>query len=53
MKQLLKDLDTHSYVKIEGNFQLTLENLNNQLVLQFRGITELTKYIRFYQEINT
>ena len=52
MKQLLEDLDTQSHIKIERVFQLALENLNNQLLLQFKGITELTKYISFYQEIN-
>jgi hypothetical protein len=52
MKQLLEDLDTQSHIKIERAFQLALENLNNQLLLQFKGITELTKYISFYQEIN-
>ncbi|MGE7718422.1 MerR family DNA-binding transcriptional regulator [Priestia megaterium] len=52
MKQLLEDLDTQSHIKIERTFQLALENLNNQLLLQFKGITELTKYMSFYQEIN-
>ncbi|MEH7356865.1 MerR family transcriptional regulator [Neobacillus drentensis] len=53
MKQLLDDFDTQSYVKIERSFQLALENLNNQLLLQFKGITELTKYINFYRDLNT
>ncbi|MDA7025453.1 MerR family transcriptional regulator [Bacillus sp. CLL-7-23] len=53
MKDLLNDLDTPHYGKIERSFQLALENLNNQLLLQFTGITELIKYIHFYHEINT
>jgi len=50
MKKLLNDLDTQNYDKIERSFQLALENLNNQLLLQLKGIAELMKYIRFYQE---
>lgn len=52
MKQLLNDLDTQSYDKMERSFQLALENLNNQLLFQFLGITELTNYIQFYREID-
>jgi DNA-binding transcriptional MerR regulator len=50
MKKLLNDLDTQNYDKIERSFQLALENLNNQLLLQLKGIAELMKYIRFYQQ---
>ncbi|PAF33380.1 MerR family DNA-binding transcriptional regulator [Paenibacillus sp. 7516] len=45
MKKLLHDLDSHSYVQIERSLQLALENLNEQLFLQFKGIEELMKYI--------
>ncbi|MFO1446013.1 MerR family transcriptional regulator [Bacillus sp. Bva_UNVM-123] len=45
MKMLLHDLDTHSYGQIERSLQLALENLNEQLFLQFKGIEELMKYI--------
>ncbi|PEB97275.1 MULTISPECIES: MerR family transcriptional regulator [Bacillus] len=49
MKSLLDDLETLDYGKIERSFQLALENLNNQLLLQFKGIEELMKYIHFYE----
>lgn len=53
MKKLLNDLDTQNYDKIEHSFQLALENLNNQLFLQLKGIVELMNYIHFYQELNS
>lgn len=53
MKRLLNNLDTQNYEKNERSFQLALENLSNQLLLQLKGITELIKYINFYQEINS
>ncbi|ADH09277.1 MerR family DNA-binding transcriptional regulator [Bacillus thuringiensis] len=49
MKSLLDDLETLHYGKIERSFQLALENLNNQLLLQFKGMEELMKYIHFYE----
>lgn len=49
MKSLLDDLETLPYGKIERSFQLALENLNNQLLLQFKGMEELMKYIHFYE----
>ncbi|MGZ7150169.1 MerR family DNA-binding transcriptional regulator [Bacillus sp. BC08] len=49
MKRLLEDLDSSHYDKIERSFQLALENLNNQLLLQLKGIEELMKYIHFYE----
>ncbi|PGL14847.1 MerR family transcriptional regulator [Bacillus cereus] len=49
MKSLLDDLERLHYGKIERSFQLALENLNNQLLLQFKGIEELMKYIHFYE----
>lgn len=52
MKKLLNNLDTQNYDKIERSFQLALENLNNQLLLQLKGIAELMKYIHFYQKLN-
>ncbi|MEK4760481.1 MerR family DNA-binding transcriptional regulator [Viridibacillus sp. FSL E2-0187] len=45
IKQLLNDLDTQSYDKIESSFSLALENLSNQLLYQYKGISELLKYI--------
>jgi len=53
MKSLLYELDTQNYGKIEHSFQLALQNLNNQLLNQLKGIAELIKYIQFYQETNT
>ena len=50
MKKLLSDLDTQNYDKIERSFQLALENLYNQLLLQLKGIAELMKYVHFYQD---
>lgn len=52
MKSLLDDLETLHYGKIERSFQLALENLDNQLLLQLKGIGESMKYIQFYEEIN-
>ncbi|MDA1762689.1 MerR family DNA-binding transcriptional regulator [Bacillus cereus] len=49
MKSLLDDLETLHYGKIERSFQLALENLNTQLLLQLKGIEELMKYIHFYE----
>lgn len=49
MKSLLDDLETLPYGKIERSFQLALENLNTQLLLQFKGMEELMKYIHFYE----
>lgn len=53
MKTLLNDLDTQNYDKIERSFQLALENLNNQLLLQLKAVAELMKYIHFYQELKS
>ncbi|PGE12626.1 MerR family transcriptional regulator [Bacillus pseudomycoides] len=52
MKKLLNELNTQNYNKIERSFQLALENINEQLFLQFKGIAKLMKYIKFYQEMN-
>lgn len=49
MKQLLNDLDMHSYSKIDRSFQLALQNLNQQLTMKFAGIAEIMKYIDFYK----
>lgn len=49
MKQLLNDLDLHSYSKIDRSFQLALQNLNQQLTMKFAGIAEMMKYIDFYK----
>lgn len=53
MKKLLDDLDTQNYNNVERSFLLALEKLDNQLLLQFKGIAELTKYIHSYQELDT
>ncbi|MGE7835568.1 MerR family DNA-binding transcriptional regulator [Viridibacillus arvi] len=45
IKQLLNDLDAQSYDKIESSFSVALENLSNQLLYQYKGISELLKYI--------
>lgn len=50
MKQLLDEIDISGYEKIEHSFQLALKNLDNKLMLQFKGITELMNYINLYQE---
>ncbi|WP_445477645.1 MerR family transcriptional regulator [Lysinibacillus irui] len=52
MKKLLNDLDSQHFDKIERSFQLALENLNNQLLHQLKGIEELMKYLHVYQERN-
>ncbi|WP_163852854.1 MerR family DNA-binding transcriptional regulator [Paenibacillus elgii] len=49
MKQLLNDLDVHSYSKIDRSVQLALQNLNQQLTMKFAGIAEMMKYIDFYK----
>ncbi|KUP23381.1 hypothetical protein [Paenibacillus sp. DMB5] len=38
MKSLLNNLDTQDNEQIERSFQLALENLNERLRLQFKGI---------------
>lgn len=49
MKQLLQDLDTQDLIKIEPSFQLALEKLDsNQLALQFLGIAEVVKCVKFF-----
>jgi DNA-binding transcriptional MerR regulator len=50
MKNILNDIDTQNYDKIERSFQLAMESLNNQLLLQLKGIAQLMKYIHFYRE---
>ena len=52
MKKLLNDLDTQKYSNVERSYLLALENLNNQLLLQLKGIAELMKYVQSYQEID-
>lgn len=50
MKQLLHDLDTQDFIKIEHSFQLALENLDKQLELQFLGIAEVVTYVEVFGE---
>ncbi|WP_211750220.1 MerR family transcriptional regulator [Paenibacillus sp. Marseille-Q4541] len=50
LKNLLNDLETHHFTKIDRSFQLALEKLNNKLAAQFNGVAELMKYIGFYKE---
>lgn len=48
MKSLLNNLDTQDNEQIERSFQLALENLNERLRLQFKGIAELMGYLEVY-----
>lgn len=50
MKQLLNELETQHYTKVERSFQLALQKLNHQLTTRFQGITELMKYVTLYRE---
>ncbi|MEK4466312.1 MerR family transcriptional regulator [Paenibacillus odorifer] len=49
MKQLLNEIETHNYKKVEVSFQLALQKLNSQLMKQFIGIAELTNYVKLYK----
>ncbi|MFJ7933318.1 MerR family DNA-binding transcriptional regulator [Sporosarcina sp. NPDC096371] len=49
MNQLLHDLDTQDFITNTPSFQLALENLDNQLALQFVGIAEVVKYVSFFK----
>ncbi|MBP1917105.1 DNA-binding transcriptional MerR regulator [Lederbergia galactosidilyticus] len=48
IRELLKDLDTKSFKKIDRSFTLALENLDKKLQKQFFGIGELIKYIELF-----
>lgn len=48
IRELLKDLDTKSFKKIDHSFNLALENLNEKLEKQFIGIGELANYIKLF-----
>lgn len=48
MKSLINNLDTQDNEDIERSFQLALEKLNNQLMLQFKGIAEVMRYLGDY-----
>lgn len=50
MKQLLKEIDTPGYKKIEHSFRFAMTNLDNKLIMQFKGLTELMNYIKLVQE---
>ncbi|MGZ7442757.1 MerR family DNA-binding transcriptional regulator [Paenibacillus sp. TH7-28] len=50
MKQLLNELETQHYTKVERSFQLALQKLNHQLATRFQGIAELVKYVALYRE---
>ncbi|MED4953410.1 MerR family DNA-binding transcriptional regulator [Paenibacillus sp. FSL R5-0527] len=50
MKQLLNELETQHYTKVERSFQLALQKLNHQLATRFQGIAELMKYVTLYRE---
>ena len=41
MKQLLDDLETQTMAPIERSFQLALKKLNDQLTLQYQGISRI------------
>lgn len=49
MKQLLNEIETHNYKKVEISFQLALQKLNSQLMKQFFAIAELTNYVKLYK----
>ncbi|WP_340394324.1 MerR family DNA-binding transcriptional regulator [Paenibacillus sp. FSL E2-0190] len=49
MKQLLNEIETHNYKKVEVSFQLALQKLNSQLMKQFFAIAELTNYVKLYK----
>ncbi|OZQ79796.1 MerR family DNA-binding transcriptional regulator [Paenibacillus odorifer] len=49
MKQLLNEIETHNYKKVEVSFQLALQKLNSQLRKQFFAIAELTNYVKLYK----
>lgn len=49
MKQLLNEIETHNYKKVEVSFQLALQKLNSQLTKQFFAIAELTNYVKLYK----
>ncbi|MCM3782436.1 MerR family DNA-binding transcriptional regulator [Neobacillus mesonae] len=48
IKQLLNELETQNYKKVEQTFHLASEKLNSLLMKQFFGIAELMKYVEFY-----
>lgn len=48
MKQLLKEIETQNYKKVEISFELALQKLNSQLMKQFLGIADLMKYVKYY-----
>lgn len=48
MKQLLNEIETQNFKKVEMSFQLALQKLNSQLMKQFLGIAELMKYVKYY-----
>ncbi|WP_339302307.1 MerR family DNA-binding transcriptional regulator [Paenibacillus sp. FSL H7-0737] len=48
MKQLLNEIETQNYKKVELTFELALQKLNSQLMKQFLGIAELMKYVKYY-----
>lgn len=50
MRELLDDLDTQSFKKIDCSFTLALENLNEKLLKQYTGIGELTRYVKLLQK---
>ncbi|WP_338114629.1 MerR family transcriptional regulator [Paenibacillus faecis] len=52
MKQLLNELETQDFAKVERSFQLASHKLNSRLTLQFQGIAQLMKYVDLYSEIS-
>jgi DNA-binding transcriptional MerR regulator len=49
LKDLLHDLETHQFSRIDQSFQIALQRLNNKLMVQFKGIAELMKYIGYVE----
>ncbi|GIP22155.1 MerR family DNA-binding transcriptional regulator [Paenibacillus sp. J22TS3] len=50
LKDLLHDLETQSFSKIDQSFQYAIQRLNGRLEEQFKGIAELMKYIELHRE---
>ncbi len=50
LKDLLHDLETQSFSKIDQSFQYAIQRLNGRLEAQFKGIAELMKYIELHRE---
>ncbi|WP_084778140.1 MerR family transcriptional regulator [Saccharibacillus sacchari] len=52
MRRLLDDLDTHNLAAVEKSFRIALEKLDQQLALQYKGITAMMRYADSLREEN-